>query len=140
MYNGSLTGCIAAERPGNHAPMGHPRLESLARHLCTRPAARSPAPTAATTTSGGGSSARRDRPAIPFDGARGGVNDNYSEPPALQISTVTGTAYDPADFKEETIFAPGGHCDYYGSKGFLSDLPALHEALLRIPLVTLHKL
>ena len=60
------------------------------------------------------------------------MNDDYAEAP--RISTVTGRAYDQSAFEEPTIFAPDGHCDYYGSKGFLSGNPALREALLRVPI------
>jgi hypothetical protein len=74
----------------------------------------------------------------PFDGARGGVNDNYDDAPQpskrLLVSTVSGELYDDSNFEEATIFSPEGHCDYYGSKGFLSGSVALREALLRIPI------
>ena len=50
-----------------------------------------------------------------------------------QRRSTTGRLYDPGRFTEATIFSPDGHCDYYGSKGFLSADPAVREALLRIP-------
>ena len=71
----------------------------------------------------------------PFDGARGGVNDDYASAPDQPhlVSTVTGKPYNPNNWEEATVFAPDGHCDYYGSKGFLSPDTSLRDALLRIP-------
>ena len=44
-----------------------------------------------------------------------------------------GKLIDPAMATPEMIFAPGGHCDYYGTKGFLDPDPGLRRELLQIP-------
>ena len=44
-----------------------------------------------------------------------------------------GKLIDPAEASPEMIFAPGGHCDYYGTKGFLDPDPGLRRELLQIP-------
>ena len=41
--------------------------------------------------------------------------------------------YDPLDAPAETLFAPSGHCDYYGCKGFLIDDDELQLKLRQIP-------
>ena len=47
--------------------------------------------------------------------------------------STLGRLYDPSNVTPETIFAPDGHCDYYGDKGFLSADPAVRPLLLEIP-------
>ena len=51
----------------------------------------------------------------------------------LPSRSSLGNSYDSLNYTEAEIFQPDGHCDYYGSKGFLSADPAVREALLRIP-------
>ena len=72
--------------------------------------------------------------------ARGGVNDNYldnfdrdSMRAQLPSKSSIGNTYDSLNYTESEIFQPDGHCDYYGSKGFLSPSAKLRAALLRIP-------
>ena len=77
--------------------------------------------------------------------ARGGVNDNYLDnfdrdslraqqklPGQLPSKSSLGNTYDSLNYTEGEIFQPDGHCDYYGSKGFLSPSSKLREDLLRI--------
>ena len=40
-----------------------------------------------------------------------------------------GKLIDPAEASPDLIFAPGGHCDYYGTKGFLDPDPGLRREL-----------
>jgi hypothetical protein len=86
--------------------------------------------------------------------SRGGVNDNYldnfdrdalrdDQSPsrrrnklALSRSSqwIDGRrTYDRLNYTEAEIFQPDGHCDYYGSKGFLSASVDMRRHLLRIP-------
>ena len=75
--------------------------------------------------------------------ARGGVNDNYldnfdrdslrAQEGQLPSKSTLGGSYNSLNYTEAEIFQPDGHCDYYGSKGFLSPSPKMREDLLRIP-------
>jgi hypothetical protein len=77
--------------------------------------------------------------------ARGGVNDNYldnfdrdsiraqQQAEQLPSRSSLGNSYDSLNYTEAEIFQPDGHCDYYGSKGFLSPSARMRADLLRIP-------
>ena len=75
--------------------------------------------------------------------ARGGVNDNYldnfdrdslrAQEGQLPSKSTLGGSYNSLNYTEAEIFQPDGHCDYYGSKGFLTPSPKMREDLLRIP-------
>ena len=57
-------------------------------------------------------------------------------PPAPELELRlgrTGHIFDPTDAPPATVFSPAGHCDYYGSKGFLLADPGMRQKLLGVP-------